>query len=212
MRKMMIFSAILCLYVLLMSTTAFAGGFLVKEGMRGDSVLAVQKLLIAHGYLADGEADGVCGKKTTAAITKFQQENGLDADGICGRMTYKALSGGEEPPAVAAPAAEQHPEHPEQPVSRGGGRSLLVAATAYSRFDPGLSNHTASGTLVRKGVIAVDPAVIPMGTRVFIPGYGEAVAEDIGSAIRGNTIDIAFETAEEAIQFGRKTIEIFIMD
>ena len=76
----MIFSSILCLYVLLMSTTAFAGGFLVKEGMRGDSVLAVQKLLIAHGYLADGEADGVCGKKTTAAITKFQQENGLDAD------------------------------------------------------------------------------------------------------------------------------------
>ena len=124
----------------------------------------------------------------------------MDADGICGQMTYRALSGGEEPPVI------------ETPVSRGGGRSLLVSASAYSRFDPGLSSHTASGTLVRKGVIAVDPAVIPMGTRVFIPGYGEAVAEDIGSAIRGNTIDIAFETAEEAIQFGRKTIEIFIMD
>ena len=200
MRKTVIFSSILCLCLFLTSAAALASGFLVKEGMRGDSVRAVQKLLIARGYLADGEADGVCGKKTTAAITKFQQENGLDADGICGRMTYRALSGGEEPPVA------------EPPANRGGGRSLLVAASAYSRFDPGLSNHTASGTLVRKGVIAVDPAVIPMGTRVFIPGYGEAVAEDIGSAIRGNTIDIAFETAEEAIQFGRKTIEIFIMD
>lgn len=96
--------------------------------------------------------------------------------------------------------------------NRGGGRSLFVSATAYSRFDPGLSNHTASGTLVRRGVIAVDPTIIPMGTHVFIPGYGEAIAEDIGSAIRGNKIDIAFDTAEEAIMFGRKNIEIFIMD
>lgn len=200
MRKTVIFSSILCICLLLSSAAALASGFLVKEGVRGDNVRAVQKLLIAHGYLADGEADGICGKKTTDAIMKFQQANGLEADGICGRMTYKALSGGEEPP-VAEPTA-----------SRGGGRSLLVTASAYSRFDPGLSNHTASGTLVRKGVIAVDPTVIPMGTRVFIPGYGEAVAEDIGSAIRGNTIDIAFETAEEAIQFGRKTIEIFILD
>lgn len=196
----MIFSAILCLCLCLMSAAAFAGGFLVKEGMRGDSVRAVQKLLISHGYLADDEADGVCGKKTTAAIRKFQQENGLDVDGVCGRMTYRALSGGEEPPTV------------EPPANRGSGRSMLVAATAYSRFDPGLSNHTASGTLVRRGVIAVDPAVIPMGTRVFIPGYGEAVAEDVGSAICGHTIDIAFDTAEEAIQFGRRTVEIFILD
>ena len=200
MRKTVIFSTILCICLLLSSAAAFAGGFLVKEGMRGDSVRAVQKLLIGRGYLAEGEDDGVCGKKTVTAITKFQQENGLDADGICGQMTYRTLSGGEAPPVI------------ETPASRGGGRSLLVSASAYSRFDPGLSNHTASGTLVRKGVIAVDPAVIPMGTRVFIPGYGEAVAEDIGSAIRGNMIDIAFETAEEAIQFGRKTIEIFIMD
>lgn len=200
MRKKMILSSVLCLFCLLLSSVAFASSFLVKEGMRGDHVRTVQKLLISHGYLAEGEADGVCGKKTTAAITKFQQENGLDPDGICGRMTYQALTGGEEPPML-----EIFP-------NRGARRSLVVAATAYSRFDPGLSNHTASGTLVRRGVIAVDPAIIPMGTRVFIPGYGEAVAEDVGSAICGHTIDIAFDTAEEAIQFGSKTVEIFILD
>ena len=136
MRKTVIFSTILCICLLLSSAAAFASGFLVKEGMRGDSVRAVQKLLIGRGYLADGEDDGVCGKKTVTAITKFQKEIGLDADGICGQMTYRALSGGEEPPVI------------ETPVSRGGGRSLLVSASAYSRFDPGLSNHTASGTLV----------------------------------------------------------------
>ena len=123
----MIFSFVLFLGLMVTGATALAHGFLVKEGMRGDSVRAVQKLLIARGYLADNEADGICGAKTTAAITKFQQENNLEVDGICGRMTYMALSGGEEPPV------------PEVAPSRGGGRSLMVSATAYSRFDPGLS-------------------------------------------------------------------------
>ena len=61
-------------------------------------------------------------------------------------------------------------------------------------------------------MIAVDPAVIPLGTRVFIPGYGEAVAEDVGGAIRGNRIDVAFDTHEEAVFFGWQDLEIFIME
>ena len=65
---------------------------------------------------------------------------------------------------------------------------------------------------MRHGEIAVDPAVIPLGTRVYIPGYGEAVAEDIGSSIRGNKIDVAFDSLEEVMQFGRQEIEIFILD
>ena len=97
-------------------------------------------------------------------------------------------------------------------VSRGSGRSVYVSATAYSAFDPGNTNRTATGTLLRRGVIAVDPAVIPLGTRVFIPGYGEAIAEDVGGAIRGNRIDIAFESHEEALSFGRQDLEIFVME
>ena len=54
---------------------------------------------------------------------------------------------------------------------------MYVSASGYSAYDPGNSKHTASGTLVRRGVIAVDPNVIPLGTHVFIPGYGDAVAE-----------------------------------
>lgn len=91
-------------------------------------------------------------------------------------------------------------------------RVLYVTATAYSAYDPGNSPYTASGTLVRHGVIAVDPSVIPLGTRVFIPGYGEAVAEDIGWGIQGNMIDVAFDTHEEALMFGRQNIEIYILE
>ena len=97
-------------------------------------------------------------------------------------------------------------------VSRGGGRSVYVSATAYSAYDPGNGSHTATGTLVRHGVIAVDPSVIPLGTHVFIPGYGEAVAEDIGYAINGYRIDVAFDTHAEALSFGRQDLEIFIME
>ena len=54
--------------------------------------------------------------------------------------------------------------------------------------------------------------MIPLGTHVFIPGYGEAVAEDIGYAINGYRIDVAFDTHAEALSFGRQDLEIFIME
>lgn len=92
------------------------------------------------------------------------------------------------------------------------GRALYVTATAYSAQDPGNSAYTASGTLVRHGVIAVDPSVIPLGSRVFIPDYGEAVAEDIGWGIQGDMIDVAFDTHEEALMFGRQNIEIYLLE
>ena len=92
------------------------------------------------------------------------------------------------------------------------GRALYVTATAYSAQDPGNSAYTASGTLVRHGVIAVDPSVIPLGARVFIPGYGEAVAEDIGWGIQGYMIDVAFDTHEEALMFGRQNIDIYLLE
>ena len=65
---------------------------------------------------------------------------------------------------------------------------------------------------MRHGVIAVDPSVIPLGTRVFIPGYGEAMAEDVGYAIKGYRIDVAFDSHAEALMFGRQDLEIFIME
>ena len=92
------------------------------------------------------------------------------------------------------------------------GRVMYVTATAYSALDPGNSPYTATGTRVRHGVIAVDPAVIPLGTHVFIPDYGEAVAEDIGWGIHGAMIDVAFDTHEEALMFGRQELEIYMMD
>ena len=187
---------------------AEAAHILVKEGMRGGAVQHVQELLIKAGYLEEGGADGVAGAKTRAAIERCQTDHMLVVDGICGEATYRVLSGGAEYDPVALGITDDRGSQ----VSRGSGRSIYVSATAYSAYDPGNSNRTATGTLVRHGVIAVDPSVIPLGTRVFIPGYGEAVAEDVGYAIKGYRIDVAFDSHAEALMFGRQDLEIFIME
>jgi len=86
-----------------------------------------------------------------------------------------------------------------------GTRTLVVDAVAYH-----LPGRTASGLPVGVGVIAVDPNVIPLGTRVFVPGYGPAVAADVGSAIRGNIIDLWMPSTAQARAWGRRTVTITI--
>ncbi len=103
-------------------------------------------------------------------------------------------------------------------TTRGGDwlQPLIMEATAY---DPGpkscgkwASGYTATGVKAEKGVVAVDDRVIPMGTRLYIPGYGFALAADRGGAIKGMRIDLCYATYEEAIQFGRRKIKVYRLD
>ena len=84
-------------------------------------------------------------------------------------------------------------------------RTLVVDAVAYH-----LPGRTASGLPVGVGVVAVDPAVIPLGTRMFVPGYGKAVAADVGTAVRGNIIDLWMPSRAKALAWGRRTVTITI--
>jgi 3D (Asp-Asp-Asp) domain-containing protein len=87
------------------------------------------------------------------------------------------------------------------PVS--GGRTITVSSTGYS-----LPGRTATGMPVGWGVVAVDPSLIPLGTRLTIPGYGEGVAADTGGAVRGATIDLWFPSHAQALGWGRRTVTI----
>lgn len=84
-----------------------------------------------------------------------------------------------------------------------GGHTISVSATGYA-----LSGRTATGLPVGWGVVAVDPSVIPLGTHMTIPGYGEAVAADTGGAIMGATIDLWFPTTAQANAWGRRVVTI----
>ena len=103
---------------------------------------------------------------------------------------------------------------PSVQTNRGGevNRRLTVTATAYSVAQPSLSRYTANGTDLHANprVIAVDPKVIPLGTKVNIRGYGTYIAADIGTAIKGNRIDIHFPTVQECKRFGVRTVTIEI--
>jgi 3D (Asp-Asp-Asp) domain-containing protein/peptidoglycan hydrolase CwlO-like protein len=85
------------------------------------------------------------------------------------------------------------------------GRTINVLATGYS-----LAGHTATGLPVGWGVVAVDPSLIPLGTRLTIPGYGEGVAADTGGAVRGSTIDLWFPSIVQALAWGRRTLTIIL--
>jgi uncharacterized protein YabE (DUF348 family) len=103
---------------------------------------------------------------------------------------------------------------------------LDLKATAYtaSLHDTGKSpgepgfGITKSGIRAREGVIAVDPRIIPLGTKVYVevpgaaPDYGFAIAADIGSAIKGKLIDLYFGSTEQAIHWGRKSVRIYILN
>ncbi len=88
---------------------------------------------------------------------------------------------------------------------------LTMEATAYLPTDGGGDGITATGVQAHHGIVAVDPNVIPLGTRLYIPGYGEAVAADTGGDIIGNRIDVVLEDYSSAIQFGRRTVEVYVL-
>ena len=95
-------------------------------------------------------------------------------------------------------------------------REMTVTATAYTAYCKGCSGTTYTGIDLRSDpnqkVIAVDPSVIPLGSRVWVEGYGEAIAGDIGGAIKGNIIDVFLEHKQDALNWGRKKVTIKILE
>jgi 3D (Asp-Asp-Asp) domain-containing protein/peptidoglycan hydrolase CwlO-like protein len=103
------------------------------------------------------------------------------------------------PPAVPPPTLD-----PVQPLAPpGAGLTITVSATGYS-----LPGQTSTGLQTGWGVVAVDPGLIPLGTKLSVPGYGEAVAADTGGGVRGPTIDLWFPTLAQALAWGRRTVTI----
>ncbi len=102
-----------------------------------------------------------------------------------------------------------------QPQTRGGfirTKTLTMNASAYSAQEPGLDSVTASGMRAVRGVVAVDPKIIPLGTKLYVEGYGFAIAGDTGGAIKGNRIDLCFNTVAECVQFGRRKVVVHILN
>ncbi|PFA12849.1 enterotoxin, partial [Bacillus cereus] len=101
-----------------------------------------------------------------------------------------------------------------------GGRELTVEATAYTAHPS--ENGTYGGRVLtamghdltanpNMKMIAVDPKVIPLGSKVWVEGYGEAIAGDTGGAIKGNRIDVLVGSDAAANKWGRKTVKVKVL-
>ena len=129
-----------------------------------------------------------------------------EAQAAQARSERLAAAAAAAPPAAASGSvslASATVAPPPAPVA--GAHELTVTATGYA-----LSGTTATGLPVGWGVVAVDPSVIPLGTHMTIPGYGEAVAADTGGSVVGATIDLWFPSTAQANAWGRRTVTIVL--
>jgi len=106
-------------------------------------------------------------------------------------------------------AFEQLAKFGLQKTSYIAASALSMMATAYTAQCSGCSGYTAIGQRAGHGIVAVDPRLIPLGTRLYIPGYGIAIAGDTGGAIVGRRIDLGFNSLSDAMQFGRRTVTVY---
>ena len=139
---------------------------------------------------------------SVAALEAAQREHAAMVASIAARRTSNSAAiSSLESRALAAVQIRSTSVPLTAPA--GGGRMMTVTATGYS-----LSGRTSTGVSVAYGIVAVDPGVIPLGTRMSIPGYGEGVAADTGGAVGGSRIDLWFPTRAEALAWGTRTVTI----
>jgi uncharacterized protein YabE (DUF348 family) len=117
---------------------------------------------------------------------------------------------------IAVQVSRGTPAAARQASDKSSGKEFFVSSTAYTASCNGCSGITATGYNLKANpnakVIAVDPSVIPLGTKVYVEGYGYAVAADKGGAIKGNKIDVFFPNKSQAYRWGNKRVKIKILN
>ncbi|MFD2694726.1 peptidoglycan-binding protein [Sporolactobacillus shoreicorticis] len=213
---------------------------LLSRGSKGNEVAYLQQMLKAIGF-KELPVDGYFGEKTEHAVLTLQRAKKINIDGIVGPETWgsieKLLRNPQPLPKTVktAPVKTENAQQPEKVQSKAIQapkvkktrvirKSETVAAvkefyansTAYTARCTGCSGTTATGINLLQNpnakVIAVDPSVIPLGTKLYVEGYGYAVAGDTGGAIKGRKIDVFFNDNSSALQWGRRTVKVKILE
>lgn len=126
------------------------------------------------------------------------------------------LTGNEELKKVSIQEVEKEQKVKQATENKVEGKTLTLEATAYTAYCNGCSGVTRTGQDLRANpnqkVVAVDPNVIPLGSKVHVEGYGVALAGDTGGAIKGNRIDLFMPSQSEAVKFGRKSVKVTIIN
>lgn len=144
------------------------------------------------------------------SVNNLMKWNGIKSSVIYPNQTLKLVSGG------TTTASKKPVKKPSRSDNDTVKKEFMANSSAYTASCKGCSGITKTGLNLKKNpslkVIAVDPLVIPLGSKVHVEGYGYAVAGDIGGAIKGNRIDVFMASHSKAIQWGRKSVRVKVLN
>ncbi|RYL98472.1 peptidoglycan-binding protein [Sporolactobacillus sp. THM7-7] len=167
------------------------------------------------------KVDGIVGPETWGSIEKIDETSRESVQKKLNSETAKRSEKKESAPPVSEKPARQKPIEkkvvkPAKSATANAVKEFYANSTAYTAYCNGCSGKTATGINLRKNpgakVVAVDPSVIPLGTKLYVEGYGYAVAGDTGGAIKGRKIDVFFKNNSDALQWGRRTVKVKVLD
>lgn len=195
----------------------------ITLGSEGQGVKALQLALNNQDYWC-GDANGIYGPRTFNSLIRYQRDHQMVINGKVNEELKEALGMLQEvneqvfpsnPQPTASTANTGQEVTPT--VSRGARQEeqiITMVATGYTAAAeenwPYAGAPSYIGLPLARGIVAVDPDVIPMGSKLYIEGYGEAIAADQGGAIQGNRIDLFFDSKQEAFDWGMRSIKVTI--
>ncbi|MGJ9457321.1 LysM peptidoglycan-binding domain-containing protein [Oceanobacillus sp. CF4.6] len=187
------------------------------NNLSSDLIITGQKLIVNEAAEAEKVEEESSGQTANIESEDLEKEKVKITTASSEEVSEPEVETAE----IHAQQAEEKAEPKEQVAEtkteqQVNGRTFAVESTAYTAGCNGCSGITATGINLNNDryakVIAVDPNVIPLGTQVYVEGYGYAVAGDTGGAIKGNKIDVHLPTKSEAYSWGRKMVNITVIE
>ncbi|WP_026695008.1 3D domain-containing protein [Peribacillus kribbensis] len=201
--------------------------------LKSDVIYPEQHLTVSpdrRHTVQKGETLWKIAKEYGVSVYNIKGWNNLHSDIIQPGQSLKVNSGSYSAPQQQAPAKQEVQKQAAakpaaakpavrtaaaQPASQENSKVISVKATAYTANCEGCSGVTATGVNIKDNpgakVIAVDPQVIPLGSKVYVEGYGYATADDTGGAIKGNRIDVFIPDQQNALAWGTKTVKVTVI-
>ena len=205
----------------------YEGANVSKSSVKGKSTIAstpVQKESKPK-VTVPSKNNAVTKEESSKPATEAQTNNAVSNEQTQNETVTKpepSVSPTQPKEEATAPAsnneavAESAPVEASKVENETNEKEFIVEATAYTASCEGCSGITSTGINLLENpdakVISVDPTVIPLGSKVYVEGYGEAIAGDTGGGIKGNKIDVFIPSKEEAVKFGVKQLTVKILD
>jgi 3D (Asp-Asp-Asp) domain-containing protein len=182
----------------------------IYEVQKGDTLISIGN---EHDVTADDLKEW--NELESSLIVVGQELKINSADAVEEVQEESTNESAEREPSEEKEQVSAAPAEPVESEQEPQGETFSVTATAYTAGCEGCSGVTYTGVDLNKDpnakVIAVDPSVIPLGSEVYVEGYGRAIAADIGGAINGNKIDVHVPTKDEAYAWGVRTVNVTVI-